>query len=348
MCRESYEIFEFQLEISTLLMKGRLSKRKERLNNSDYQEGGLCHKKSGITRQLVFCLLIFSICLVKVNTVDAKSPKKSDYLNLGLYGGYSTLLGQSSNMIVPGSLGAGVHIGYEYREGQVWIGGGGEFSYLSSTCKSDITIDNLHFQDTRLTNAIMKYTMLSPRQEMQNMGVAKLYLMAGYCTGTHIKDGFYFGGGFKVGSKFDLYNTSTVSYETQAEYDRYIEDYQDMPNHYYTTNTITDTVAFGTKLYVSLIAEGGWDMKLGRCNRLKLALFAEAGLTNIMSGVTTRKPSVNPDNVFEVTPYSCYNDEEMQNHYVVPLTVGVRLSFMINVSRLHSRCHTCPCYRKKG
>jgi len=324
-------------------MRGILSKGIKWFRNNNYPKGGL-YQKSGMTRLLLFCILL----TLASSTLMAKSPKKSDYINLGLYGGYNTLIGQSSKMTVPGSLGAGLHLGYEYREGQIWLGGGAEFSYLSSTCKSDISIDDLHFQDTRLTNAIMKYTMLSPRQEMQNMGVAKLYFMAGYCTGTHIKSGFYFGGGFKVGSKFDIRNTSKVSYETRAEYDRYIEDYEDMPNHYYTTNTVTDTVSFGNKFYVSIIAEGGWDLKLNRCDRIKLGLFAEAGLTNIMSGVATRKPSVNPNNVFEVTPFSCYNDEEMKGKYVIPLTVGIKLSFMFNVSRLSSRCHTCPCYRKKS
>jgi len=251
-------------------MRGRLSKRKVWFSNIICRKDGL-YKKKGTTR-LMFCCILAAL-LIGIGNVNAKSPKKSDYVNIGLYGGYSTLLGKSSRMIVPGSLGAGLDIGYEYREGQVWLAGGAELSYLSSTCKSDIQIENIHFQDTRLTNAIMKYTMLSSRQEMQNMGVAKLYFMAGYCTGNHMKSGWYAGGGVKIGSQFDLYNTTKVSYQTQAEYDRYIEDYKDMPNHYYTTNTVIDTVSFGTKLYLSV-----WNNSIQDCSEI----------TNILIKISAR------------------------------------------------------------
>lgn len=300
--------------------------------------------RAGERMRSLFCVLMMLLMTVGVS---GRAARKSDYVNVGMNAGYGLLGGWWDGMKVPGGFAGGLHIGYEYREGRFWFGGGGEFEYFSSLCSSDISVPDVYFKDTRELAGKMKYTMHSQRDEMQNWGMARVYIMAGYWSGNNNKDGFYVGGGLKIGSKFDLHNSTRVKYSTSAEYDRYIDDYEDMPNHYYTNNDVKDTVSFGTMLSLSIEGEIGWDLKVDRCNKLKVAFFVETGLNNIMDGVATREPWVNENNVTEVKPYSAYNSKEMEGRYVVPVMVGMKVSFLFNVSRINSRCHTCPCFRKR-
>lgn len=307
------------------------------------------NKKNGSTAMKRCLIRLFGVLflVMAVTGVDAKSPRKSDYMVFGGNAGYGVLLGKTSDMKLTGGFSGGLHVGYEYREGTMWMSAGVEGTYFGSACASSIAVEDVFFSDTRKMMAKMKYTMLSQRTEMQRWMMGRIVVMVGYCTGNNNRDGFYVGGGVKLGGKFDLKNTSRIKYSTRAEYDRYIDDYEDMPNHYYSVRDRKDSVVFGTMFNVSVIAECGWDLKVDRCNRLKVGFFAEAGLNNIMDGVATRNAWVNESNVSEVKPYSAYNSEAMKDKYVVPFMVGMRVSFLFNVSRITSRCHTCPCFRKR-
>jgi len=290
---------------------------------------------------LVFAVLLFPLM------VGAGSPVKSDYVSFGLSGGYSTLVGSYSGMDVYGGFGGGMHLGYEYREGKFWLGALSEFQYVSSNCKSDIQVADVRFRDTSDEVGTMHYEMNSRLREMQNFGIGSLCLMLGYSEATHVDGGFYAGAGVKVGCKFDFSNRIWLDYSTYATYDDCIDPYHDMPDHYYTDYHTNDTAVFGTKLNVSVVGEIGWDIKMTRCDKIKIGFFAEAGLTNVMRSVPVREPWVSADNVTVVHTYSAYNREAMQYKYIVPVMAGVRVSLLFNVSRLGEKCKTCPCDRKR-
>ncbi|MBQ0081733.1 MAG: hypothetical protein KBT41_00400 [bacterium] len=279
--------------------------------------------------------------------LGAVSPRKSDYVNLGANAGFSTLIGKYSGMNVYGGFTGGLHLGYEYRDGNLWISTTGDMQYLSSNCQSDIQIDRVYFQDTRLTNAVMNYEMMSRLRERQNFGIIGISIMAGYNGGTYRKGGFYVGAGISVGCKFDINNTVSQKYRTYATYDEYIDPYHDMPEYFYSNYDAKDTASFGTKLNIAVLGEIGWDFKMNRCDKVKVGFFMEAGLTNIMRDVPVHESIVNPENVSVIMLYSAYNRKEMADKIVMPVIAGVKLSLLFNVSRITDKCRTCPCYRKR-
>lgn len=291
--------------------------------------------------------LLLTVTFMLPMMLSALTPMKSDYVDFGFNTGYSVLVGNYRGMDVFGGFSGALHLGYEYRDSRLWISTTGELQYISSNCQSDIQVGDVHFYDTRMTEAVMSYKMMSKLKEMQNFGIAGVTLMAGYCTGTHVKGGFYAGAGIKLGVKFDFSNTLKQKYATTAYYPDYIDPYHDMDNHYYGNYETNDTAAFGTKVNFSVLAEAGWDLRVTKCDKLKIGFFVEAGLTNLMRNIPVREATVNPYNVSQIYTYSAYNRSEMENKYIVPIVAGIKVSLLFNVSRLGDRCHTCPCYRKR-
>lgn len=308
----------------------------------------MAKNKNGETlRVIVMTAVAVVFALVLPLTAEGATPQKYDYVDLGLSTGYSTLVGRCKGMDVYGGAGAGLHIGYEYRDWNFWMGVRGEMQYVSSNCRSDVEVEEVRFRDTEGEQGIMHYEMTSKLREMQNFGIGGICVMAGYCKETRNKKrGFYVGAGVKVGAKFDFSNRARQEYRTYATYEEFIDPYHDMPDHYYTNHETNDTVSFGTKVNVSVVGELGWDFQMSRCDRVKVGLFAETGLTNIMRDIPVRQAWVDPGNVSVVKSYSVYNREEMRNKYIVPMVFGVKVSLLFNVSRIGDKCRTCPCYRK--
>lgn len=306
--------------------------------------------KSDIKDRLILLLTIALTMAAGMNVQAAsKHPQRADYFCVGLSGGYTMLLGHASNMQVNGSGGAGIHAGYEFRETNLVIRMTGEFAMLNSSCKSGIKVDDLKFLDTRLNEGTMHYEMLSPLTERQMFGLGGIGVLVGYTSSDLRKSnnsngGFYAFGGIKLGAKFDLHNTAKLDYVTTATYNRYIEDYEDAPNHYYTTYSESDTVNLKTKFNFMFAVEMGWEISLPHCDVLRIGAFADIGVINQVAGLDQAECQPNPENVSELVLSSHYQSAAMKDKYVVPFMAGLRVTFSLNFTKKKG-CSSCKCYK---
>lgn len=278
--------------------------------------------------------------------------RTSDYLYVGLSGGYGTLLGSVPEMSVPGLASGGVSLGYEMRSSHFLLRAGAEGQYVGSRCNTEITVGDVRIEDARYGLAWMHYKMLSPLEESQNFVTAGLGLMVGYSANDYqdsrIHGGFYVLGGVKALFRCAEFNSVRLKYETTATYDRYIDDYENMPNHYYDAREVTGSPKFGFWGFLAASVEMGWELNVDGYDKLKIGAFADCGFTNVMAGQKVSRVRNDATDPSMLVVDSYYRSEAMEGKYVVPLMVGVRVSYAWNMNKLRNcRGKNCLPYRMK-
>lgn len=280
---------------------------------------------------------VLLLCLLPAHQSVRAQRNTADYLFWGSTVGYSRLLGSTPNMNVDGLVTGGLHIGWEVRKlhflyRPIFL----DLQYFSSRCNTSYPIPDAPIRDARLGEAIMHYDMLSPLTETERFFIPSVGFMLGYSGNNNTKSkpqgAFYLLGGLKVSAKFDVSNNVTLKYRTTATYERYIDDYEDMPNHHYDEMASSSKEKFGLKIGVIASLEMGWELNLNRFDKLKIGGFADCGLTPIMYG--NEKASTLPDNndATKVLVHSYYKSPEMNGKYVVPLMVGLKITYSFNMN----------------
>jgi hypothetical protein len=98
---------------------------------------------------------------------------------------------------------------------------------------------------------------------------------------------------------------------------------------------------------VAVIGELGYDVlnkermnQYARCSVLKVALYAEYGLLNSLTGtqVPAELYTVNADNPTLLVPVSYYVTKDLRQNRIVPLFVGVRVTFMLRIKTANCHC----------
>ena len=294
----------------------------------------------------ILVLLVFSLA----NVICLHGQEKtSSYLYFGATGGYSTLLGKVKEMSVPGFLEGGLHLGYELRHNHFLFRFGAEGEYYGSSTKTEIKIDDLPIEDTRSGQALLHYNMLSPLTEQQNFLNAGASLMMGYSANEERDElpsgGFYALLGVKVLMMCYESSTAKLKYETTASYERYIDDYEDMPNHYYTTKEATAKPKFGFWGSLFITADIGWEFNVNDYDKLKVGLFADGGLLNIMDGLSRANCHPDDPDVTQLVIDSYYRSDAMEGVYVVPLMIGVKVTYSLNLDVFGKE--SCNCLPRK-
>lgn len=308
----------------------------------------------------ILCVVLacVAILFVDVCCLEARAPRESDYVYLGVSGGYSVLSGKVSPMDVDGSLNLGGHLGYEYRHGLFLFRASANVQLLKSRCSTPISIPDMKIEDQVGTDPTMHYEMKSPLKERLTCLLLGVGFMAGYSqnsnNSTNLSEGggFYVLGGLNLLCRDKFYSDVSLDYSTTATYSKYIDDYEDMPNHYYSEQHSEASVNFKKDVFfenisIMLSAEIGWEWKLNKyCHMLKLGAFCDTGLTNVMNNKETTECCPNHDNMSQIMVDSYYKSQTMKDKYVVPFIVGVRLGFSLNINN-PSKCRSnrCNCYR---
>lgn len=304
-------------------------------------------RKMRLTKTLLvaFLLLFVSVWL-------KAQERTSDYLYVGASGGYGTLIGSVEEMSVPGLASGGVNVGYEMRHSHLLLRVGAVGQYVGSRCNTELTVGDVRIEDTRYGLAWMHYKMLSPLEETQNFFAAGLELMVGYSANDYqdsrIHGGFYVMGGVKVLVRCAEVNSVKLKYETTATYDRYIDDYEDMPNHYYETKEVTASPKFGFWGYVAASVELGWELNVNGYDKLKIGVYGDCGFTNVMAGQKVTKVQDDGTDPSVLVVDSYYRSAAMEGRYVVPLAAGVKVAYAWNMNRVRNcRGKNCLPYRNK-
>lgn len=306
-------------------------------------------------KQLNIRILAVACVAIMVCHAVCAQTRTSDYAFFGVSGGYSNLLGNVGEMSVPGRFGLGIKAGYELRHGNFLLRVPVEMGYFTSKCNTDFTIEDIPIKDTRLGDAVMHYQMTSPLKETQRFFMPSAGIEVGY-SGNDYQDcrlsgSFYVLAGVRFYHKIDLSNDVSLKYATTATYERYIDDYEDMPNHYYEHHKSTEKENYGIKIGGTATVELGWEWNVNDYDKLKAGARVDIGFTNIMYGIDRKPSEVDPYNVLDVKVCSYYRNEAMEGKYVVPMAFSMAVSYSWNMNRRFGcggRTHSRRClpYRR--
>jgi len=317
------------------------------------------------TTKTVLLLALFATMLFNAN-VNAQKRQYPEfhYLSLPISVGYSNYYApgfknEVSTYKNPGLVGTTLGIGYEYRYRLFWMSMHLEGQLLTSRLRPGITqidtmmidTDSHYSQNKRENNYHYKFSSWRDDQ----LGVYGCFpVMFGMRF-----NAFYFGVGAKVGYSFYGTSTPKATYTTSSTYDRYITDFEDMPNHYLTTYGSGMTnggqdISINFNLNVAAIAEIGYEVyhsegsKTVRPWILKLGAYAEYGFLTAyrssdvkpqieMKEVTLEDgtTAVDPSQILLRPFYKSHNTNDVN---IAPLYVGAKLTFLFDLP-VPQKCH---------
>ncbi len=298
-------------------------------------------------KYIIGCLMIILLFSTKVFAAGGlRNNPEFHNITLSMSGGYSAFLSNYEGTEVQGSAGATLGFGYEYNFRAFWLSLGFEGQLLNSNLSilGDRSITNT-LLDTELDEVTYKYDIYS-WYDQQMAGYVNFPIMLGASF-----NGFYIGAGAKVGMSFYGSAASSIKYETSATYDRFIEDFENMPDHFYDVygnSSSRNTISFLPKL--SAIGEIGYEVwnvpsseSLKTPITLKIGLYVEYGLntifTNENTDITYTISEVDPSQIY-LNPYytSVPTTTSSGNIDILPLYVGLKATFMFQLP-VPQKCH---------
>ena len=288
---------------------------------------------------------MYFFCLFS-NLCHAQNSKHS----LMLWGsvGYSTFLTQWDSFKNTGSLGAGIGFGYNLLIRDHFIFSTGiEYLSLNSSIRPSNLIIFKDLIDTEEDEYIMKYTLRKFVQFDKTHNIfVPIYL--GYKTNLNKVDFFVLAGG-KIGYMFASNSLTKISsYTTIGIYDRFIDAFVEMPNHYFDTKKYykTHTLDFN-KLQAVVSFELGIELpSVVANNALRISFFADYGLLNRQ----TSKMQQSQEELFifekipnDITVNNLFNTNLKSSTGTASLFVGVKITFLFDVTK-----PPCPACLGKG
>lgn len=311
-------------------------------------------------------LLLAAMLTVSANVFGQKQLyPEFHYLTLPMSVGYSSYLSPGfkneaglENFSNPGKVGATIGIGYEYRYRKFWLSVGIEGQLLTSRLRPGIAQIDTMMYDTDQENDPDRLNRYSYHFNKWNDDQLGVYGCVPFMVGVRF-NAFYIGVGAKVGYSFYGTSTPSANYTTTSHYDRFIDDFHDMPNHYLTTYDAGVTspndlkIEFG--LNAAIIAEIGYEVYHSEGSKhvrpwiLKLGAYAEYGLLSAYTNNGNIKPqmefaqaqdqagnSVQDPSKILLRPF--YTAHDTRNVNINPLYVGAKLTFMFNLP-VPQKCH---------
>lgn len=272
--------------------------------------------------------------------------------NIGI--GYSYLFETLAGLKHTGK--CGFDIGYvkEYKvskNGGVWYAINPGFQLLSSSLSySDIPDFDMRLTDTRGYEMTCHYSEFGPVKENHTF----CFFYFGTQVGYHNGQGFYLGGCAKI-MIGGLVSDVKTSYITSATYDEYIDDFEDMDNHYYKSHNVSQRNTNGLCIGGLFSFEIGGQIKGDNNSWLrytKIGAFLEGGAISMNLTESKQKSigkvygynlpfeemSTNHD-ATELIPLSKYQTGNYSTHAILPIYGGIRITF------LFGKCPRCKTKR---
>lgn len=315
-------------------------------------------------------LLLTSLLLFSMNGVVAQKRLHPEfhYLSLPISVGYSSYLSpkfkdEISTFENPGKIGTTLGIGYEYRYRLFWMSMHLEGQLLTGRLRPGVTSITKQMYDTDISYSdperLNEYTYHISDWHEDQLGLYGCFpLMFGFRA-----NAFYIGVGAKFGYCLTASSTPTMKYSTTSQYDRYYEDFHDMPNHSLTGYEATyndKETEFNFNFNIAAIAEIGGEIYHYEGSKkiqpwiLKLGVYAEYGLVSAYKNEGNEPlREINPGIYIDplthqevpgtldparlvVTPF--YRAHSTDGVSINPLYVGVKLTFLFELP-VPQKCH---------
>lgn len=286
------------------------------------------------------------ILLLAVTSAQAEVWKQVNvftkhYLALSGQVGYFSLLENMPEVTTRGGASGALGVGYELRHQGFWFSLGLDFQYGGSTLTTaGYSVDRAMY-DTQGKLVNFHYDVSSYSDTQHDLRIG-LPIMVGFCT-----NGIYGGAGLRFSVAPYTATTPALHYKTAGGYEKYIDEFEEMPNHFYTEYNTTGRSELHLTPQASVVAELGYDIlnkermsNYALCSVLKVALFAEYGLNSCMKGTMHESEvyEVDPVNPVLLIPSSYYANKDLRGARIVPLFVGVKVTFMLRIRTANCRC----------
>ena len=295
--------------------------------------------------KLKLSLLLVFFCVAQLSAQrGAPSFPEFHYISLSLSGGYSSLFSNFENTKVPGMAGATFGIGYEYRYRSLYLSLGVEGQFISSRLAPGV--DTIHAPMFDTEGEKMTYHYALDKWYDDQMGV---YVNIPFIIGFNLH-GFYMGVGAKAGMNLWGSTSSKLKYTTSATYDRFMDDFVEMPNHFYTDYVSkSDKYPLALKPNVAAIFEVGYDiLNIPQGKKqiplvLKLGAYAEYGFMNVFTKVQPQ-PTFTFDgtdpSIIHITPYYVGDRvlAQAKAPVVNPFYIGVKAALLFQLP-VPQKCH---------
>lgn len=288
---------------------------------------------------------LFFILVVLLNLEFCQSKTNNEYNSfLGFYigGGYPFVYDnyvETSNMgVFTGNIG----LNYGFTLNNLWFELGLEYQHQASVANYNVSGTDITMLDTQGKEMLFHYNF-NRAIDKQNFNIVSLPFILGY-----YNSGFFIGAGPKIGFCINIVETSNLYYTTSATYNQYIEDFVNMPNHYYATYEEISKKNLLPNLRVSIIAETGYDVLVNlnkeNYNSLKISVFAECSFVNLKSDNTSLSLyDIDKENPSKIKLLPFYFVKATNSNRVTPfysVNIGVKLSWLINFP--YKECKNCP------
>lgn len=263
------------------------------------------------------------------------------YFSISASGGYYSLAENIPEISTRGGGSGMLGISYEMRYNGFWFSLGADVHYGSSTLTMAPFEAHREMYDTQGKRVSFHYRIneYSDTQKDFRVGVP---LLIGFYT-----NGIYGAVGAKFSYAPHTVTTPTITYVTSGTYERYIADFENMPNHFYAEYTTPGHSELKMHPQGSIIAELGYDVlnkermsNYALCSVLKIGVYAEYGINSCMSGNDHNEQlyGVNPANPVQLTIDSYYSRMNLDESRVVPFYVGIKATFMLRIRTSNCRC----------
>ncbi len=303
-------------------------------------------------KRTIYIYIIILCLFLSTNTLFAKVRRSRvartthHYFYSNITPAYSIIFDDLGNTEEKGGFGSIVGLGYSFVVPNFWFEIGAEMQMLSSYMTITDEFSDKRVKDTEGDEVTYHYNkeLWYDRQDLLYVGMP---LMFGY----HHDNGFSIGVGFKYSLNMLGLAHNRLRYSISATYNDYIEDFEDMPNHFYgdyesyVRGNITNRVN-RTKAAVCL--EVGYEVydnhkhyirSRRRHVLLRLSSYFECGVSQLMSrnyepqGMYMLHTS-NPSKLVN-TPY--YLSGNSCTMHTLPFMVGIRLTYTLATIT----CRTC-------
>jgi hypothetical protein len=258
--------------------------------------------------------------------------------------GYSTFFTKWNSFNNTGNFGSGVGFGFNFLLKEHFIiSTGVEYLSLNSSVRPTNLIIYKYLVDTEDDEYTMEYALQRFVQLDRTHNIF-IPIYFGYKTNLRNLD-FYVVGGGKVGYMFASNSVTKIpAFTTIGIYDRFIEPFKDMPNHYFDTKKYYSTSALNfSRLQAVVSLEFGVEFpSVFAGNALRIGIFADYGVINQQ---TKKMQKQNKELIsFEAIP----NDIRISNLYETTYKSssntssffsGVKITLLLNVTK--PPCPTC-------
>ena len=263
------------------------------------------------------------------------------YFAVSAGGGYFSLLENIPEVSTKGGGAGMLGIGYEFRYNGFWLQTGVDLQYGTSSMEMEPFDVHREMYDTQGKRVSFHYSVGKHSETQRGLRVG-VPLMLGFYT-----NGIYGGVGAKFSYAPRTISTPSLTYVTTGTYERYLADFENMPNHFYTEYTTPGHTEVKMHPQGYVIAELGYDIlnkermtMYTLCSVLKVSLYAEYGINSCMSGAENNELTYgfNELDPSQLTVSSYYANTNLKESRIVPFYVGVKVCFMLRIKTANCRC----------